>query len=218
MDYQLPPPLTPEYVYYNPMSQFPQNYSPQGHGVLVAPIVPTPSPPPEQVAAQALAAAQAQPSGQPQQVSVQTPPNPNAIVIPPPAPTIQLQSTSDNLEKPKEPDQHPIPETVKEIVVVKPHDPSQPVHIDVLTRPVDPCCSLPVSGVCFGAVGLTAFLIIVTITSVMVFGSGHEFCNGYVSCLCFFLGDFVWLNSWFLQWRLDKSFQLSGLVRAFLTV
>ena len=50
-------------------------------------------------------------------------------------------------------------------------------------EPVDPCCSKAMSFACFGVVGLSFFVIFVTITSVMVFANGYEFCNGYVSSL-----------------------------------
>ncbi len=48
---------------------------------------------------------------------------------------------------------------------------------------VDPCCSKAVSVVCFGAVGISFFVVFVIVTSVMVFASDNDFCNGYVSLL-----------------------------------
>ena len=49
---------------------------------------------------------------------------------------------------------------------------------------VEPCCSRLMSLTCFGVVGISFFVIFVTATSDMVFESGHEFRNGYVSFYC----------------------------------
>jgi hypothetical protein len=86
-------------------------------------------------------------------------------------------------------------------------------------EPVDPCCSRAMSFACFGFVGISFFVIFVTITSVMVFGNGYEFCNGYVSlfdfqCMISFLKFVVTFVH--TQWRTEKDpsmrYQLSGMV------
>lgn len=202
MNYEIPP-ATPEYVYYNPMSNYLPAYAQQGFAVptvLGAPGMQTPPAQPEPAAtALASTATESQPAvgaappavpppaPPPASSATETLPKPvphaqdstaapsqGAIVIPPPAAT-PAPVVEKPVEKPHVPGAHPIPEPVKETTAPT----TTPVRVEV-QQTIDPCCSLPMSAICLGAVGLTAFLIIVTITSVMVFGNGRDFCNGYV--------------------------------------
>ena len=64
-------------------------------------------------------------------------------------------------------------------IVIPNVEKAQPAAV-VEEEPIEPCCSRIMSFLCFGVVGLTFFIIFTTVTSVLVFGSGYEFCNGYV--------------------------------------
>ena len=214
MNYDLPP-LTPAYVYYNPASEYNYNsFIPQYQPYSAPPpAAPEPVQPPAPVQpVQPVQAVQAPPVNAP---PVQTtPPQQSAIVIPPPITEPQPvaekpveKPVTPVVEKPKEPEKlpTPIPEPVKDVSPAPQQTPaSTPVKVQRKPKTIDPCCTLTMSSVCFGLVGIAAFVITVTITSVYVFGS-DGFCGGFVSCILqFFAIDKSFNSVVFFHRTVDK--------------
>jgi hypothetical protein len=158
----------PGYVYYDQTSQYGQ---PQAFGGF-----PDTSgaayPQPEQ---QALGPAPAQ------LVPTPTQPARSEIVIPPlqaaPPPPQQQQVQL------KGPEPQQMPEVHKEARLGGPSQPSTLPIVRGEDQPetVDPCCTLMISAMCFSLVGLVTFIIVVTVTSQLVFGNDRQFCNNFVS-------------------------------------
>ena len=182
-------PVTPGYVYYDQASQYgqPQPFAgfPDTSGAAYRPEQQAPAP------------------GQP--VPTPAPQAHSEIVIPPlqaaaPPPQQQMAYLA------RGPELQQMPEVIKE---VKLGGPSQLTTLPIVTveeRPeiIDPCCTLMVSAMCFSLVGLVTFIIVVTVTSQLVYGNERSFCNNYVS------HDLYPLDRFLKQTIMQPSFASSG--------
>jgi hypothetical protein len=204
--------VAPGYVYYDQASQYGQ---PQGFGGGFPDTSGVAQPTPAQAPVQ-----QAQPFAQPVHSEIVIPPL-QTTAFPPQQQQIQIPVKGPEVQLLQQPQQ-----MVEVSKGVRLGGPSPPDTLPVVRveEHVDPCCSLVMSAVCFALVGLVAFIIVVTVTSQLVFGNNRAFCNNYVSALTPRLSppdSFPQSNhnpialspQWTTANDPTQQFQLSGMVR-----
>jgi hypothetical protein len=126
--------------------------------------------------------------GQPQGFSGSGVAYPQAPVqlAPTPAPPARSEIVIPPLQTAPPPQQYQLqqmPEVSKEVRLGGPSTPETipVVRVQEHHESVDPCCTIQMSALCFCLAGLVTFIIVVTVTSQLVFGNDRQFCNNYVS-------------------------------------